>query len=94
MTRGDAWYKGGQDDLLVPHPGRVGVKDGAVAVHQDHGGGEVEQVGREDQGHVGVEISLAHHQPVDVEVEPTGHNQAVQADRRSPGHEDVRHAFL
>ena len=72
------------------------VEDGAVAVHQGHRGGEVEDAAGDDQPPAGEVVRLAHHQPVDVEVESVGveDEEAVQAAGGGHGEEDSRQADL
>ena len=57
-----------EDDVSVLGLGLARVEDGAVGVHQDHGGGEIEEAGGEDEGVVGEVVGLADHEAVDVEV--------------------------
>ena len=61
--------QGVEDDVPVPGLGLGRVEDGAVAVHEHHGRGEVEDARAEDEDVVGEVVGLAHHQAVRVEVE-------------------------
>ena len=93
------WQCREDDGSFVPHPRFVGVEERAVAVHEDHGGGEVDEVGRQDQRLVRpVKVDLTNHQPISIEVVArvgVGQNdQEVKPHRRKPGQCDVKHAVL
>lgn len=70
-----------EDDVAVLGLGLAGVEDGAIGVHQDHGGGEVEETRGQDEVVVGQVVRLTNHQPVDVEVKTVGveHDEAIEA---------------
>ena len=61
-----------EDDVSVLALALGRVEDGAVAVHEHHGGGEVEDARGENECVVGEVVGLADHESVDVEVESGG----------------------
>ena len=56
------------------------MKDGAVAIHEDHRGGKIKETRGQDEVIVGEVVGLTDHETVDVEMESRGveHNQAVE----------------
>ena len=77
--------------LPVLHLEFLGMIDGAVAVHQDHGGGEVEDAGGEDEHLHGAVVRLAHREGGRGQVEPIHdeHDEEVEADGGEPCDQDV-----
>ena len=65
--------------------------DGAVAVHQHHRGGEVEDAGGEDQHLDAAVVRLTHGEGGGGEIEPVQaeHDDGVEAHGGEPGGEDV-----
>ena len=72
------------------------VEDGTVAVHENHGGGEVEEAGGEDEGVVGQRVRLAEHEAVRVEVEAGGaeHDEGVEGHGGQAREQDAQEHHL
>ena len=72
------------------------VEDGTVAVHENHGGGEVEEAGGEDEGVVGQGVGFAEHEPVGVEVEAgrPEHDEGVEGQRGQARYQDAQEHHL
>ena len=88
--------QGGEDDVPVLCLGLGGMEDGPVAVHERHGGGEVEDAGGQDEGVVAEVVGLADHEAVDVEVEAVRveHHGGEEAAGQGAGEEQNEQAHL
>lgn len=77
-------------------PQLVDVEGRAVAVHEDHGGGEVEAAGGQDTQRGARVEGVAGQQPRVVEVEAAAgqHQQREQRQAQHPRHRDDGHAAL
>lgn len=82
--------------LPVFHFEFLRVVNSSIAVHQHHGGGEVEEAGGEDQHLHGLVVRLAHGEGGHGEVEaaPEEDDDGVEAEGGGPAEQDVeqRHA--
>ena len=74
----------------------VAVEDGAVGVHEDHGGGKVKEAGGEHKQPMRHVVGLADGEGGDAEVEAVlgEHDHAVEAQGQQPAQQHVHQAHL
>ena len=74
----------------------VAVEDGAVGVHEDHGGGEVKEAGGEHKQPMRHIVGLTDGEGGGAEVEAVlgEHNHAVEAQGQQPAQQNVHQAHL